>query len=235
MSFATVATLLTLAPSPETLEQGFDDHQRPTPTTSGGIDALIARIDSERAPKKVVPAKPTPKVPTDAAWSDCVRTIRAITHTPHPMPVSIVRSQAAFDAARQYQPDELTILIQVQPRPMVHRPGDPVEEVTVDWSAACHVPGFPGKGPGGVWRLDSRSKGQAAVKHRVVLAASDQHDPQKRHAARLAAAQRAVSVAKALAERRIYDLILHAAARQKKALAARRLAASPVRRIPPSR
>lgn len=234
MSFATVATELTLPPR-ETPGQAFTADHRPITTTDGGIDALIARIDAEQAPKKPESIKPKPKVPTDAEWHECLRTIRSITHTPHPMPVSIVRSPAEFAATVRYAPDDLVIMIQVQPRPMVHRPGDPTEMVTVDWSAASHVPGFPGKGPGGVWRIDSRSKGQAPVKRRVVLSASHQHDPHQRHDARLTAAQRAVSVARALAERRIYDLILRAAARQKKVQTAQRLASQPLRRIPPAR
>ena len=234
MSFATVATALTL-PSKETLGQAFSADQRPITTTDGGIDALIARIDAERSPKKVVPKKLVPKGPSNDEWIDCVRTIRAITHTPHPMPVSIVRSPAEFAATVQYAPGELVIMIHTTARPMVHRPGDPTEIVTVDWEAMAHVPGFPGKGPGAVWRIDSRSKGQTPVKHRVVLAAADRHDPQKRHDARLAAAQRAVADAKVVAERKMYDLIVHAAARQKKKQTAERLASQPLRRIPPAR
>ena len=99
MSFATVATELTLSLTPG---QAFATDHRPISTTDGGIDALIARIDAERSPKKSVPAKSQPKVPSNGEWIDCVRAIRSITHTAHPMPVSIVRSPAAFDAARQY-------------------------------------------------------------------------------------------------------------------------------------
>lgn len=230
--FASVATELTL---PSTPGQAFATDHRPISTTDGGIDALIARIDAERSPKKALPAKSQPKVPTDDEWSKCVRTIRATTHTPHPMPVAVVRSPAEFAATVQYAPDDLVIMIHTTARPMVHRPGDPTEIVTVDWEAMAHVPAFPGKGPGSVWRIDSRSKGQTPVKHQVVLAASDRHDPQKRHDARLAAVQRAVAVAKALSERRIYDLILNAAARQKKDQTAQRLASQPLRSIPPRR
>ena len=204
---STVATQLTL-PSPEIPGQGFGPNHGPISTTSGGIDDLIARIDAERAAQKPsVPKKPTPKKPTAAQWRNLMRDIRAVRHDPEPMPMATVQDLAAFAYTVQKYPREAVIMVHASPRPMPYMPGP--EEVIVDWSAAAYVPKFLGKGPNGTWRIDSRSKGQAPIRVRV-----PPHGDRRQ--ARRAAVERAWKTARAVAEWRIYDLLDHAATRQKK-------------------